>query len=313
MPQWAGSCWYFLRYPSVDYDTALADPKDLHYWLPVDLYVGGIEHAVLHLLYSRFYVKFLHEIGIVPFKEPFKKLFNQGMVCMKSSISGRVEKMSKSKGNVVNPDEIVEALGSDTLRMYMLFMGPPELDTEWQTDSIKGVHNFLHRLWSFLTDPNNLAEEANLQSQKRFHLFLKHYTERLADYKVNTAVAAIMEYLNDLIKHSLKLDKKIFRDLLAAISIMVPHFASELLESILGEKLEKQLWPTVDEKLAAIDQIEIAVQINGKLRAVITVSKDLKEEEVISLAKDAVSKWLINTTIKKTIFVKGKLVSFLIN
>jgi leucyl-tRNA synthetase len=214
MPQWAGSCWYFLRYPDVDLPDAIANPETLKYWLPVDLYVGGIEHAVLHLLYARFYIKFLHEIGVVPFKEPFQKLFNQGMVCMKSSISGRVEKMSKSKGNVVNPDDIVSKLGSDTLRMYMLFMGPPELDTEWQTESINGVHKFLHRLWTFLTDPKNLISgSADITSQKRFHLFLKLYSERLADYKVNTAVSAIMEYLNDLVKFSLKLDRQLMRDL----------------------------------------------------------------------------------------------------
>lgn len=311
MPQWAGSCWYFLRYPSVDSSDALAKPEDLDYWMPVDLYVGGVEHAVLHLLYARFYVKFLHKIGAVKFSEPFKKLFNQGMVCMKSETSGRVEKMSKSKGNVVNPDDIVESLGSDCLRMYMLFMGPPELDTEWQSESIRGVYNFLNRLWVFFGDSSNIVESADLDSQKRFHLFLKTFVERIDEYKVNTAVSAIMEYYNDLGRSNLKMDKEILRSFLAAISIMVPHFASELVEKLLGEKLADLPWPDVDEKLAAVDWVQLPVQVNGKLRALITVSKEMDDKDLlVSLAAKAAKKWLDGKEVKRVVAVKGKIVCF---
>jgi len=207
MPQWAGSCWYFLRYPDPNLPDRPFDPDDMQYWLPVDLYVGGIEHAILHLLYARFYVKVLHDLGHLSFDEPFTHLFNQGMVTMRSPESGRVEKMSKSKGNVVNPDEIVEKFGADTLRMYMLFMGPPELDTEWQMDSIKGVHNFLGRLWTYLTTPENIVEKADDAATRRYHRFAKDYYERLDAFKVNTTVSAMMEFLNDLSSQKLKLDR----------------------------------------------------------------------------------------------------------
>ena len=208
MPQWAGSCWYFLYYPNAHKgnNENPFDKEDMKHWLPVDFYVGGIEHAILHLLYARFYVKVLHDLGHLPFDEPFKKLFNQGMVCMKNPKNGKVEKMSKSKGNVVNPDDIVQEYGSDVLRMYMLFMGPPELDTEWQHGSINGLHNFQNRLWTLLANKENIVASADEQSVKRFHRFLKAYQDRLEGYKVNTAVAAMMEYLNDLTSKRAHLD-----------------------------------------------------------------------------------------------------------
>jgi len=312
MPQWAGSCWYFLRYPNPELDDKPFDIKELKYWMPVDLYIGGIEHAILHLLYARFYIKFLHDQGYLPFDEPFKKLFNQGMVCMKSEITGRVEKMSKSKGNVVNPNDIVEKYGSDSLRMYMLFMGPPELDTEWQMDSIKGVHSFLVRLWTFLINKENYQEKADEKSLKRFHRFLKDYQERIEHFKVNTAVSAIMEYLNDLTSDKLKLDNEITEKLLTAISIMVPHFASELIEKILNKQLENCSWPKFDEKLAEVAQIEIAIQVNGKLRGTISTSKNVAKEEIEAQAKTIVEKWLKDKTIVKTVFVPNRLINFVI-
>lgn len=311
MPQWAGSCWYFLRYINPNFEESIIDPVATKYWMPVDLYVGGIEHAVLHLLYARFYVKFLHEIGVLDFKEPFKKLFNQGMVCMKSPISGRVEKMSKSKGNVVNPDDILQELGSDCLRMYMLFMGPPEQDTEWSSESIKGVSNFLQRLWNFLIDENNFEEKANLSSQKRWNLFLKEFTERIESYKVNTAVSAIMEYLNDLQRSKLKLDKLILKDFLVALSVMVPHFSSELLELKLQISLENLKWPIFDPNLATTNSVEIAVQINGKLRATINLENNADEEIVKQAATEKINHWLDKPLIK-IIFVKNKIINFVI-
>jgi len=315
MPQWAGSCWYFLRYPNTQLKTSAFDKADMDYWMPVDLYVGGIEHAILHLLYARFYIKVLHDLGHISFDEPFQNLFNQGMVCMKSSISGRVEKMSKSKGNVVNPDEIVEQMGSDTLRMYMLFMGPPELDTEWQSDSIKGVHNFLSRLWNFLTNENNIlpsGQTSNESTTKRFHRFLKAYQERINDFKVNTGVSAAMEYLNDLEREKQKLDHTIIEAFLTAMSVMTPHLASELLEKLLNKQLEKCVWPKFDPKLAELSDVEIAIQICGKLRATITTAKGAKQETVEAEARKTAEKWLEGKTIIKVVFVPDRLINFVV-
>ena len=315
MPQWAGSCWYFLRYPNPELNDKAFAPEDIQYWLPVDLYVGGIEHAVLHLLYSRFYIKVLYDLGYLKFDEPFTKLFNQGLVCMYSEKSGRVEKMSKSKGNVVNPDDIITEFGTDALRMYILFMGPPEDDVVWQTDSIKGVKNFLNRLWIFLTTPGNIipnGEEISQKSLKRFHLFLKEFETRINSFKTNTAVSAIMEYLNDLTGKKLKLNKEILEMLLVAISTMVPHFSSELLEKLLNKKLQDLYFPKYNPTLATVDEVEIAIQINGKLRGTILTAIDQDQDFIESEAKKIVKKWLEAKTLVKTIYVPNKLISFVI-
>ncbi len=315
MPQWAGSCWYFLRYPDPTLTDEAFSQTDMAHWLPVDLYIGGIEHAILHLLYARFYVKVLHDLGYLPFDEPFAHLFNQGMVCMKSAVTGRVEKMSKSKGNVVNPNDIVEAMGSDTLRMYMLFMGPPELDTEWQSDSIKGVHNFLKRLWAYLTNPAHLLpkeQKAELAVQKRFHRFLKDYQERIKDFKPNTAVAAIMEFLNDVEAGKMVFDHDLMEKFLVALSVMVPHIASELMEQLLGKQLEVCSWPIVDQTLAAVNEVEIAIQVNGKLRATVTMAKGCTQDVVEPEARKQIASWLEDKTVIKVIFVPDRLISFVV-
>ncbi len=315
MPQWAGSCWYFLRYPNPTLTDKPFTQEDMKHWLPVDLYIGGIEHAILHLLYARFYVKVLYDLGHLSFDEPFKQLFNQGMVCMKSTLTGRVEKMSKSKGNVVNPDDMVDLMGSDTLRMYMLFMGPPELDTEWQSDSIKGVHNFLKRLWAYLNNPARLlpvGQKAELDVQKRFHRFLKAYQERINDFKPNTAVASVMEFLNDVESGKMVFDHEIMEKLLVSLSLMVPHFASELLERLIGKQLENCSWPEVDQILAQVNDVEIAIQVNGKLRATITMAKGFKQDVVEPEAKKQISQWLQDKSIVKVIFVPDRLISFVV-
>lgn len=315
MPQWAGSCWYFLRYPNPQLSDKAFSPEDMKHWMPVDLYVGGIEHAVLHLLYARFYVKVLHDAGYLPFKEPFKRLFNQGMVCMLSTTSGRVEKMSKSKGNVVTQEQIIEDFGSDTLRMYELFMGPPELDNEWQTDAIRGVFNYLNRMWTYLTMAGNVlpvGQSANEKSRKRFHRFLKDYTDRINDYRVNTAVASAMEYVNDLNRENLKLDRALAQDLLTALSIMVPHFASELLEVVLGVKLEKCVWPEYDATLAAVSDVEIAIQVNGKLRGTLQVKKGITQADAEVQARATIARWLEGVSVVKVIFVADKLINFVV-
>jgi len=316
MPQWAGSCWYFLRYPNPHRNDKAFSPEDMKYWMPVDLYVGGIEHAILHLLYARFYVKVLYDRGHLSFDEPFRQLFNQGMVCMKSPTTGRVEKMSKSKGNVVNPDEIVQELGSDALRMYMLFMGPPELDTEWQTDSIRGIKNFLNRLWTFLTKEESILQagkNADDKSQKRFHRFLKDYQERLDLFKVNTAVSAIMEYLNDLESDKLLLDYEICESFLTAISVMVPHCASELMEVLLGKQLENAKWQSFDPLLAAQNEVTLVIQVNGKLRGNVVVRKGTEQDVIEPIAHELIfDKWLAGKEVVKVIFVADRLINFVV-
>lgn len=315
MPQWAGSCWYFLRYPNPNENDIFGSAEDMKYWMPVDLYVGGIEHAILHLLYARFYIKVLHDLGHLPFDEPFKQLFNQGMVCKKSETTGRVEKMSKSKGNVVNPNDIVEELGSDTLRMYMLFMGPPELDTEWQTESIRGIRSFLNRLWDFLTNPAHVlasGHKADEKSQRRFHQFLKAYQERVDQFKVNTAVAAVMEYLNDMQSEKLVFDQAMLEQFLVALSIMIPHFTSELIEQLLGKQLSECSWPSFNEELAYVNEVEIAVQVNGKLRGAIQATRGAVQADIEAAARQAIEKWLENVTVVKVIFVADRLINFVI-
>lgn len=314
MPQWAGSCWYFLRYPNPDLKDKPFDQKDMKYWMPVDLYVGGIEHAILHLLYARFWTKVLYDLGHLPFDEPFSHLFNQGMVTKYSEHSGFVEKMSKSKGNVVNPDDIVEKYGSDVLRMYMLFMGPPELDCEWQDTGLDGIKRFVHKLWNYLTDPKNIVPESEetRASKKRFHQFLKDYQERIDHFKPNTAISAFMEWLNDATAHSMKISKQTAQDLLVALSIMAPYMASELLEQLVSKKLQDCAWPTYDPELAAKDEIEMVVQVNGKTRGRFKTAPGSAKDQAQKQAEQEAQKWLADKTIIKVIVVPDRLVNFVV-
>lgn len=315
MPQWAGSSWYFLRYPNPLLKDKPFDEKEMQYWLPVDLYVGGIEHAILHLLYARFYVKVLYDLGYLNFDEPFKHLFNQGMVLKYSEKTGLVEKMSKSKGNVVNPDEIVHNYGSDVLRMYILFIGPPEMDCQWQDSGLDGIKRFVNRLWNYLTDKSNLVtdQQETLDAKKRFHKFLKDYQDRLAHYKPNTAISSMMEWLNDVSgDNNLKIGFSNLEKLLVSLSVLAPHMASELLEILLSKKLSDCTWPAFDANLAKGDNVVIAIQVNGKLRANIEVKLDANQELIEPLAKKEIEKWLENKEIIKIIFVKNKIINFVI-
>ena len=315
MPQWAGSCWYFLRYPNPHLDTEPFAQTDMKYWLPVDLYVGGVEHAILHLLYARFYVKVLYDLGHLHFEEPFLHLFNQGMVNRYSEISGAVEKMSKSKGNVVNPDEIVQQYGADALRMYILFMGPPELDCVWQDAGIEGMKRFLSKLWDYLTKPATmLADEQpeNSAVTKRFHRFLKAYQERIDQFKPNTALSAAMEWLHDAQHNNMQLSKQTMQDLLAALSVIIPYFSSELLEQLLAKKLEECPWPMYDPEKTVEDTITIVVQVNGKMRGDLVVQQGTLQQTIEEEAHLLMTKWIEGKEIKKIIFVKDKLINFVV-
>lgn len=312
MPQWAGSCWYFLRYPNPKLQTAAFSKEDLNYWLPVDLYVGGIEHAILHLLYSRFYVKVLYDLGHVPFDEPFKHLFNQGMVCKLSEKSGLVEKMSKSKGNVVNPDEIVKSHGSDVLRMYILFMGPPELDCEWQDAGLDGIKRFLNRFWNFMTQPGTIASTEDHQVVKRVNRLLKDVQERLDLFRPNTVVAAFMEWLNDAQAQNHVLSKESAEKVIVALSVMAPHMASELLELLFQKQLQDCVWPTYDPALTTVDAVTIAIQVNGKTRGFVHAAPGTNQAIVEEQARVEIAKWLENVTVIKIIFVPDKMISFVI-
>jgi leucyl-tRNA synthetase len=314
MPQWAGSCWYFLRYPNPDLESAAFDEKDMRYWLPVDLYVGGVEHAILHLLYARFYVKVLHDLGHLPFDEPFSHLFNQGMVLKYSEKLGQVEKMSKSKGNVVNPDEMVALYGSDALRIYILFMGPPELDCEWQDSGLSGVARFLQRFWTFVTDETHRCtdQEEAPEVTRRVHGFLKDFQERIAHFKPNTAVASFMEWLNDASSGKHKLGPKSLEALVVTLSVFAPHMASELLEQLLGKSLADCSWPTYDLSLAVVTSVVIPIQVNGKLRGEISVAPGADQATVQPQAQARVARWLEGKSIVKLVFVPNRLINFVI-
>lgn len=314
MPQWAGSCWYFLRYPNPDLLDQPFDQADMRYWLPVDLYVGGIEHAILHLLYARFYVKVLYDLGHLPFDEPFKQLFNQGMVLKYSQKSGLVEKMSKSKGNVVNPDEIVSDYGSDALRMYMLFAGPPELDCEWQDNGLEGIKRFLLRLWDYLTKPTTIIDtiEEDEATRKRLHLFLKEFQTRIANFKPNTAISAMMEWLNDAQDQKMLLSADSAEKIIVTLSVMAPHMASELLERLFAKKLDSCSWPIYDPVLAYQETVTIVVQVNSRVRAELVVNKKIDRSELEQQAEQAVLKWLTAKKVIKVIYVPERLINFVI-
>ncbi len=315
MPQWAGSSWYFLRYPNPHLSDRPWDMKDMNCWLPVDLYVGGIEHAILHLLYARFYVKFLYDQGLISFDEPFKQLFNQGMILRYSQKTGLIEKMSKSKGNIVNPDDIIEKYGSDALRLYVLFIGPPEHDCEWHDTGLEGTKRFLVRLWDYVTNAitklgENESEERAVS--KRFNKFLCDYQTRLKNFKPNTALAACMEFLNDAQAQEMRLSAASLEKLLVSLSVLAPHIASELLEATLGKPLAACTWPAYDAVLVADDDVTIIVQVNGKLRANVVVRRGSCQDDVEMLAEEAAKKWLEEKTIVRVVFVPDALINFVV-
>ncbi len=311
MPQWAGSSWYFLRYTSPREPNALISEAGKK-WLPVDLYVGGVEHAVLHLLYSRFFTMFLYDIGVVGFEEPFKRLFNQGMITYIGK-SGKAEKMSKSKGNVVNPDELVRDFGCDSLRMYELFVGPPELDAEWSDKGIEGVHRFLKRTWHWvMTHNGNWPASPSREILVQRHLLVKNVTERLEAFRMNTLVSAFMEFMNAVTNIKEAPDKPTVEAMLILLAPFAPHFAEELWQRIGGQPtIFHQKWPGWDEKFTTSDTAEIVIQIGGKTRGTVLVNADATEDAVLTAAmSDAnIARHIEGKQIRKRIFVKGKILN----
>lgn len=311
MPQWAGSCWYFLRYPNPNVTEEPFSQKDMEYWLPVDLYVGGVEHAILHLLYARFYVKVLYDLGHLSFDEPFTHLFNQGMITRYSETSGHIEKMSKSKGNVVNPDDIVKKYGSDVLRLYILFMGPPELDAEWQDTGLEGIRRFLNKLWNYFTSGKAIGKE-DPETTKRVHRLIKEFQDRIDRFKPNTAISAFMEFINEATSKNMTFSKNSTEMICTLLSSMAPHMASELLEALLNKKLQDCPWPTHDPKLAALDEITISIQVNAKHRGNIEVTKNATQQDVEHLARHKIGKWLEDQEVMRIIFVPGRTINFIL-
>ncbi|MDY2986218.1 MAG: leucine--tRNA ligase [Peptoniphilus sp.] len=280
MPQWAGSSWYYLRYTDPKNDNSLADPEALKYWTPVNWYNGGMEHTTLHLLYSRFWHKFLYDLGIVPTKEPYAKRTSHGMI-----LGGNGEKMSKSRGNVVNPDEIVDQYGADTLRTYEMFIGDFEKNAPWSENGVKGSRRFLERVWNLqelLTD----SEEYTTELEKSIHKTIKKVSEDYENLKANTAIAALMSLTNEFNSFG-KISRKDFRTFLMLLNPVAPHITEELWDANkLGGYLNESKWPIYDESKTIDDEIEIPVQFNGKVRYTVKITKNATQDEVKKVVEE---------------------------
>ena len=315
MPQWAGSCWYYLRYIDPHNEDALADFEKMKKWLPVDIYIGGAEHAVLHLLYARFWHKFLYDIGVVPTKEPFQKLFNQGMILGEGN-----EKMSKSKGNVVNPDDIIDTHGADTLRLYEMFMGPLDASVAWSTNGLDGSRRFLDRVWRlFVDEDGNLKEivkdEENENFDKVYHETVKKVTEDYENLHFNTAISQLMVFVNEGYKAEV-IPKNYVEGFVKMLSPIAPHLGEELW-SLLGheDSITYATWPEYDERKLTEDTVEIVLQVMGKVRSKVSVPVDATKEELekIALADEKINEWIEGKTVRKVIAVPGKLVNIVAN
>ena len=308
MPQWAGSSWYFLRYVDNKNDKELVSKEKADKYLPVDMYIGGVEHAVLHLLYSRFYTKFLYDIGVVDFEEPFKKLFNQGMITGKNGI-----KMSKSKGNVVSPDDLVRDYGCDSLRIYEMFVGPPELDSEWDERGIDGVYRFITKFWKLAVNSIEADVKATNEMVKLRHQMIHTITRRLEDFSLNTVVSGFMEYnnkFNEIAKKEGGVDKETIETFVTLLSPFAPHIAEELWEMLgkEGSVFENNKWPEADEDLMKDDEIQVPVQINGKTKVVISVPADISKDDAVAQGKEALGDKLTGNIIKE-IYVPGRIIN----
>ena len=316
MPQWAGSCWYYLRYIDPHNDEMFADPEKLKYWLPVDVYIGGAEHAVLHLLYARFWHKVLYDLGLVPTREPFQKLFNQGMILAEGK-DGRPEKMSKSKGNVVNPDDIIVSHGADTLRVYEMFMGPLDASIAWSENGLDGSRRFLDRVYRLFVDEetgkvnDKVQDKDNAELEVSYNFTVKKVSEDIEILGFNTAISQLMVFVNDCYKAEY-IPRKYALGFIQLLAPFAPHLAEEMWE-VYGntESISYVPWPTFDESKLVSDTVEIVVQLMGKVKAKLDVKKDLtpKELEEVVLANDEVKELIAGKQVMKVIVVPGRLVN----
>ncbi|WP_420331392.1 leucine--tRNA ligase [Pediococcus pentosaceus] len=314
MPQWAGSSWYFLRYVDPKNDQKIADEDLLKEWLPVDLYVGGAEHAVLHLLYARFWHKVLYDLGVVPTKEPFQKLVNQGMI-----LGSNHEKMSKSKGNVVNPDDIVERFGADTLRLYEMFMGPLTESVAWSEDGLNGSRKWIDRVWRLMIDDENqlrdhIVTENDGSLDMVYNQTVKKVTDDYENMRFNTAISQMMVFVNEAYKAD-KLPAVYMEGLVKMLAPIIPHVAEELW-SLLGHEggISYAEWPTYDESKLVEATVQVILQVNGKVRSKITVDKDIAKEELekLALADAKIQQWTADKTVRKVIVIPNKIVNIVV-
>ena len=315
MPQWAGSCWYYLRYLDPKNDKEACNKEAENYWMPVDLYIGGVEHAVLHLLYSRFWHHVLYDLGVVSTPEPFQKLVNQGMILGEDK-----QKMSKSRGNVVNPDDMLSEYGADTFRLYEMFMGPLEQVKPWNTQSVSGSYKFLNRVWNLIVDDNGsikptINEKAEAKElRKSLHRTIKKVGEDLEELKFNTAIAALMSFANEA-QQTKEIPKDIIESYVLLLAPFAPHIAEEIWQKFGHEStLAYEAWPKFDPELAKHDTITIAVQVNGKLRDKIEADAEASKEELEKLAKELpkIQGYLEGKELAKTIVVPKRLVNFVV-
>jgi leucyl-tRNA synthetase len=355
MPQWAGSCWYYLRFVDPTNSDRLIDPELEKYWLPVDLYVGGSEHAVLHLLYARFWHKALYDAGVVSTPEPFLKLVHQGMILgeleftvngervaeelvekqgdrfvlrddAKVTVEARAYKMSKSRGNVVNPDEIVARYGADAFRLYEMFLGPLEQVKPWNTRGVEGTHRFLNRVWRLVAgaeadDARSAGNAPALsliaptrEQQRVVHQTIAKVTEDIEAMRFNTAISALMELTNAAYKWP-QMPRAAAETLVLLLAPLAPHLAEELWQQLgFKESLAYRAWPIANPELLKADVLEIPVQVNGKVRGKISVPAEAQENEVIEIAKadQNVGKHLAGQSVKRAIYVPGRIVNFVV-
>ncbi|HEY6084901.1 MAG TPA: class I tRNA ligase family protein, partial [Nitrospira sp.] len=313
MPQWAGSCWYYLRFIDPKNPTELVDPVKEHYWMPVDLYIGGSEHAVLHLLYARFWHKVLYDIGVCHTPEPFKKLVHQGIVLGEDN-----QKMSKSRGNVVNPDDMMDQFGADAVRLYEMFMGPLDAMKPWSTRGVEGVTRFLERVWRLIVNEEGRLSSAivttipAMDHQRLLHRTIKKVTEDIEGLRFNTAISQMMVYTNEMTKTDQR-SRALIEPFVLLLSPFAPHLSEELW-ALLGHKpsVSQEPWPAFDPELTVSDHLTIPIQVNGKLRAKIEVAIESTRQQVEDLARAQAAEWLRGKDLKNVVYVEKKLINFVV-
>ena len=310
MPQWAGSCWYYIRYIDPHNNDSIGEKKLLDHWLPVDLYIGGAEHAVLHLLYARFWHKVLYDCGVIDSDEPFKKLFHQGMILGENGV-----KMSKSLGNVVNPDELIASHGADALRLYEMFMGPLEASLPWSTKGMDGARKWLDRVWRMVTEENMVTDEETPELDFSYNFMIRKVTNDIETLNFNTAISQMMIFVNDCYKNG-KINRKMAVGLVQALSCFAPHLGEEMYHILTGEDtVTYSQWPAYDESKLAEQKVTIAVQVNGKVRGKFEIEKDADKETVEKTAfeLDSVKPHVEGKTVRKVIVVPNKIVNIVAN